>query len=125
MLEKMIVFLKKCFGKSADVSVKDEWVETPVVEKKNVKKSLLAKLESYLFTHYDFRFNVLTEQAEYAPVGQDTYQLVDQRVLNTLCIDARNQGINCWDKDVSRLLLSQKVPDFHPFQDYINNRTKI
>lgn len=121
MLEKMIVFLKKCFGKSGDVAVKNEWVEMPVAEKKNVKKSLLAKLESYLFAHYDFRFNVLTEQAEYAPVGQDTYQMVDQRVLNTLCIDARNQGINCWDKDVSRLLLSQKVPDFHPFQDYMSN----
>ena len=47
MLEKMIVFLKKCFGKSGDVAVKNEWVEMPVVEKKNVKKSLLAKLESF------------------------------------------------------------------------------
>lgn len=47
------------------------------------------------------------------------YQLVDQRGLNTLCIDARTQGINCWDKDVSRLLYSQKIADFHPFQNYV------
>ena len=122
MKEMIMKFWKKWFVKSGDLSVKDEWVETPVMaEKKNVKKSLLAKLESYLFAHYDFRFNVLTEQAEYAPVGQDTYQMVDQRVLNTLCIDARGQGINCWDKDVSRLLLSQKIKDFHPFLYYMDS----
>jgi predicted P-loop ATPase len=42
-------------------------------------------------------------------------------VLNTLCIDARGQGINCWDKDVSRLLLSQKIVDFHPFLYYMDS----
>ena len=121
-MKDMIVKLwKKWFGKIETESVQNNSVETPVVvEKKKVKKSLLTTLESYLFAHYDFRFNLLTEQPEYALKGQKQYQMVDQRVLNTLCIDARNQSINCWDKDVSRLLLSQKVPDFHPFQDYMS-----
>ena len=121
-MKDMIVKLwKKWFGKIETESVLNNSVETPVVvEKKKVKKSLLATLESYLFAHYDFRFNLLTEQPEYVLKGQKQYQMVDQRVLNTLCIDARNEGINCWDKDVSRLLLSQKVPDFHPFQDYMS-----
>ena len=46
---------------------------------------------------------------------------MDQRALNTLCIEARSQGINCWDKDVSRLMCSQKIADFHPFLAYMAN----
>ena len=83
--------------------------------------SLLDNLEACLFDRYDFRFNVLTEQTEYAPKGTSTYELVDQRVLNTLCLVARKNGINCWDKDVSRLLLSQEIADYHPFLDYMDN----
>ena len=63
-------------------------------------------MEIYLFKVYDFRFNVLTEQTEYRKKGESVFHLVDQRVLNTLCMKVRKQGINCWDKDVSRLLLS-------------------
>ena len=124
MLKKMVEILRMWFRKERVSVVENGVVETPpevveVQEEKVKKPSLLDKLETYLFTRYDFRFNVLTEQAEYAPIGQDTYRLVDQRVLNTLCIDARNQGINCWDKDVSRLLHSQKIKDFHPFLAYM------
>ena len=128
MLEKIIGIWKKWFGKSGvsvvQETISDSGLRSPEPSREgrmNRKRTLLDDLEAFLFARYDFRFNVLTEQAEYASVGTDTYQLVDQRVLNTLCINARNQGINCWDKDVSRLLLSQKVPDFHPFQDYMAN----
>lgn len=56
-----------------------------------------------------FRFNVLTEQAEYNPKGKATFKLVDQRTLNTLCIETRGQGINCCDKDVSRLMTATEI----------------
>jgi predicted P-loop ATPase len=52
-------------------------------------------------------------------MGEGKFMQVDQRVLNTLCIDARSQGVNCWDKDVSRLLHSQKMIDFHPFLTFM------
>lgn len=69
---------------------------------------MLQKLEDYLFETYNFRFNVLTEQTEYAPKGSAEYQQADQRVMNTLCIEARTQGINCWDKDISSFGISSK-----------------
>ena len=122
MLGKMIEFLKKWFAEKDVVKANQGTNETPT--KTGVKKqrcSLLEDLEAYLFAKYDFRFNVLTEQPEYALKGQKQYQLVDQRVLNTLCIDARNQGINCWDKDVYRLLHSQRIRDFHPFLYYMES----
>ena len=122
MMKKLMKILKKWFGKrNVEVSEK-QTVETPMkAEVKNKKNSLLESLEIYLFSHYDFRFNVLTEQTEYSPKNQADFNLVDQRTLNTLCIEARDQGINCWDKDVSRLMCSKKIANYHPFQDYLEH----
>lgn len=122
MMKKLMEILKKWFGKrNVEVSAK-QTVETPMkAEVKNKKNSLLESLENYLFSHYDFRFNVLTEQTEYSLKNQADFNLVDQRTLNTLCIEARDQGINCWDKDVSRLMCSKKIANYHPFQDYLEH----
>ena len=128
MLEKMKEFWKRWFGgKPVEMVVNEsmdalEKVEAKPAAGKEAKcgnTSLLDDLEACLFDRYDFRFNVLTEQTEYAPKGTSAYELVDQRVLNTFCLMARRNGINCWDKDVSRLLLSQAIADFHPFLDYM------
>ena len=87
---------------------------------KHEKKPMLQCLEDYLMARYEFRFNVLTEQVEYRPKEEKgAYRMVDQRVLNTFCIEAKTMGVNCWDRDVSRLLCSQKVEDYHPFLDYM------
>ena len=122
MFRKMMEIWRNWFGKSS-VSVVENAVQEAMEEKekKSPKQALLENLESFLFARYDFRFNVLTEQTEYRKKGEGAFLHVDQRVLNTLCIDARGQGINCWDKDVSRLLLSQKIADFHPFLTYMAN----
>ena len=122
MIRKLMIFLKEWLGKS--VVSNSEMMSVvdlnPVVEKQK-KSGLLQTLEDYLFSVYDFRFNVLTEQTEYAPKAKTDFRLVDQRVLNTLCMEARKQGINCWDKDVSRLLHSQKIADYHPFRYYMDS----
>lgn len=122
MMKKVMELWKKWFGKR-DVSVVENVAkEISIKTEKNARKSsLLEDLEIYLFKVYDFRFNVLTEQTEYRKKGESVFHLVDQRVLNTLCMKVRKQGINCWDKDVSRLLLSEQIPDFHPFSDYADS----
>ena len=122
MMKKVMELWKKWFGK-IDVSVVENVAkEISIKTEKNVRKSsLLEDLEIYLFKVYDFRFNVLTEQTEYRKKGESVFHLVDQRVLNTLCMKVRKQGINCWDKDVSRLLLSEQIPDFHPFTEYADS----
>ena len=120
MMKKLMEILKKWFGKKNVEASEKQTVETPMkAEVKTKKNSLLESLENYLFSHYDFRFNVLTEQTEYSLKNQADFNLVDQRTLNTLCIEARNQSINCWDKDVSRLMCSKKIANYHPFQDYL------
>ena len=126
MFEKMKEIWKKWFGKKGVETSLNETMDVSVKTREKAEttfknSSLLDNLEACLFDRYDFRFNVLTEQTEYAPKGTSTYELVDQRVLNTLCLVARKNGINCWDKDVSRLLLSQEIANYHPFLDYMDN----
>ena len=122
MIRNLMNFLKEWLRKSVVSNTETKPVVNlnPVVEKQK-KSGLLQTLEDYLFSVYDFRFNVLTEQTEYTPKSKTEYRLVDQRVLNTLCMEARKQGINCWDKDVSRLLHSQKIADYHPFRHYMDS----
>ena len=126
MFEKMKEIWKKWFGKKGVETSLNETMDVSAKTKEKTQttfknSSLLDNLEACLFDRFDFRFNVLTEQTEYAPKGTSIYELVDQRVLNTLCLVARKNGINCWDKDVSRLLLSQEIADYHPFLDYMDN----
>ena len=116
----MMDLLKKWLGKQGVETEEMVSVAPGMKAEKQVKKtSLLDDLEAFLFTRYDFRFNLLTEQTEYAVKGQAGYHLADQRALNTFCMEARREGINCWDKDVSRLLLSHKIADYHPFRHYM------
>lgn len=126
MFEKMKEIWKKWFGKKGVETSLNETMDVSAKTKEKTEttfknSSLFENLEACLFDRFDFRFNVLTEQTEYAPKGTSIYELVDQRVLNTLCLVARKNGINCWDKDVSRLLLSQEIADYHPFLDYMDN----
>ena len=121
MIKKMMDLLKKWFEKKNTTMTANETKETPVKkETKSRKSSLLEDLENYLFDNYDFRFNVLTEQTEFRKKSGNTFRIVDLRILNTFCMEARKQDINCWDKDVSRLLLSQEIADFHPFAHYVD-----
>lgn len=94
-----------------------ESVERETSRKKEDEMSV--QLEKFLKSEYDFRFNVLTEQAEMCRKGEAVYRPVNQRVANTLCLDVRDHGINCWDKDVTRLLNSERMADFHPFLAYM------
>lgn len=80
------------------------------------------KMEQYLLNRYHFRFNVLTEQTEYSKKGNGTpiYKVISQRTLNSLCLEARASHINCWDKDVSRFVNSEQMPDYHPLLSYMD-----
>lgn len=91
----------------------------PVLEGEKEDREVQGKLEKYLCKQYDFRYNLLTEQAEFSRKGEEHYRPAGQRALNTLCLEARDHGVNCWDKDVSRLLNSERFPDYHPFLTYM------
>lgn len=82
---------------------------------------MICRLEQFLKERYAFRFNQLTEETEFRRqrAVSGGFKPLGQRELNSLCIEARKQGINCWDRDVSRYVLSDDVPGYHPFRLYM------
>ena len=51
---------------------------------------------------------------------QTIYKVISKRTLKSLCLEARARHINCWDKDVSRFVNSEQMPDYHPLLSYMN-----
>ena len=69
-----------------------------------------------------FRYNLLTEETEFRPSGQREIPFcrIDKRELNTFCLEAQKEGINCWDKDLQRYIYSTQVESYHPFRLYMD-----
>lgn len=103
-----------------DKSVKQK---TPLSSGRNENPDeVLFSLETFLTENYEFRYNQLKDCTEFRK--QDTHDdfiRIDQRGMNTLCLEAKKQGINCWDRDVSRFVYSFQIPSYHPFQDYMKH----
>ena len=93
---------------------------TPTSKRSQTVKTLTEKIRTYLNNHFEFRYNLLTEQTEYRPLHTDitAFTGINQRELNTLCIQIRDYGINCWDRDLIRYINSSYIPSYHPFQLY-------
>lgn len=82
---------------------------------------LTQEVRAFLQEHYDFRYNLLTEETEFRPTSKPgvPFEPVGKRELNTFCMEAHDQGISCWDKDLSRYVYSTRIPAYHPFRLYI------
>lgn len=84
--------------------------------------SLTDRVNRFLQSAYDFRYNLLTEETEFRPAGKvgEGFSSVGKRELNTFCLEAHARGIACWDKDISRYLYSTCVSAYHPFLLYMD-----
>ena len=106
------------------VDIRKEQVTSQQAEKPSRTLGIIRQVSDFLTSRYYFRFNLLTEQTECAELDSDHYQKVDQRMLNTLSLDALEAGIDCWDRDVQRFVNSKKVAVYHPFTDYMKGLEK-
>jgi predicted P-loop ATPase len=57
---------------------------------------------------------------ECKPKNTTTYRMIDKRMMNTLCMEAMMNGVDCKDADVKRFLFSERIKTHHPFKDYID-----
>ena len=83
--------------------------------------NLESALGGFLAECYEFRFNVLTEVTEFrskSDKGNGTFQPATERDLNAICLEAHRHGIDCWDRDVARMVHSADVREYHPFRQY-------
>lgn len=80
-------------------------------------------LQDKLSERYEFRYNTLTGQVEYK-VKEDsinTFRILDKRMLFTLCLEMRELGVNCWDKDIQRYIFSSRINEYHPMREYFSS----
>ena len=91
---------------------------------KHTNKNPEVYLQKLLREHYDFRYNLITEQVEFRKktdgVEPPSFALLDKRQLNTLCLELLESNVRCWDKDVERFIYSTRIESYHPFQTYMN-----
>lgn len=80
------------------------------------------EVQDYILAHYDIHFNVLTSLPEFREKGSDRPFLVaDKREVNSLVLDLHEEGIDCCETDVRRLLHSDRISDFHPMLHYMDH----
>ena len=83
--------------------------------------NLESALSGFLAERYEFRFNVLTEATEFRHLsdeGNGTFRPATERDLNAICLEVHRHGIDCWDRDVARMVHSADVREYHPFRQY-------
>jgi len=82
---------------------------------------LIMKTENFMRTHYELRKNVLTGIAQYRNRASYNYGWSDitDDVRNTMTIQAQSEGIDSWDKDISRFLNSTLVSQYDPLADWL------
>ena len=64
---------------------------------------------------------MLTEATEFRHLsdeGNGTFRPATERDLNAICLEAHRHGIDCWDRDVARMVHSADVREYHPFRLY-------
>ena len=79
------------------------------------------QLIDLLEQRYAFRMNTVMGYAEYRQ--KEKWHLgwrpVDERIRNGLAMEARLAGLNVWDKDINRYLLSDMVRAYNPIEEYL------
>lgn len=101
-------------------------MKKPVAKEGDVGPSKLAKLhrdlKATLLDNYSFRYNLISEQTEFRNKAdkQTEFHAVTQRVLNSLSVAMQDKNIDCWDKDVKRIINSDFAEEYHPFLQYMD-----
>ena len=78
-------------------------------------------LIEFMEKHYAFRMNTIMGYVEYRSKDKWHYgwRPVDERVQNSMAMEARLAGLNVWDKDINRYLKSDRVHIYNPIVDYL------
>lgn len=85
--------------------------------------SLVMQLDEFMSRRYFFRMNEMSGEVEYLDrsVIQFVYKPYNQKVRNSICLEAQKEGLNVWDKDIDRYVYSDQIPSYHPIESYLAN----
>ena len=116
--------------------VKADKVEDEDAKYKKRSRNYLRPIDemtSWLLSHYEFRYNVITDVFEYrktAEEGDDdevyrtdekgSFAVIDKYAINSIAIEVQEAGIFVRDHFVERLIKSKYAKPYHPIRSYIN-----
>ena len=80
----------------------------------------------FMLRRYAFRYNEVLDLAEYCERKRfnNKYRPITERVINTIVLNAQEEGIDMRENDVKLYLKSDRVYTYNPFEDYLNNLDK-
>lgn len=86
-------------------------------------QTLVLQMEEFMKRRYEFRFNELKGEVEHRERHSFRFNFspVDERVLNSISLNAQAEGLAVWDRDIKRYVHSDKIPFYNPIDDYLNN----
>ena len=85
--------------------------------------SLVLRLDEFMNRRYFFRTNEMSGGVEYLDRSmiQFVYKPYTTKVRNSICLEAQQEWLNVWDKDIDRYVNSDRVPIYHPIDHFLGN----
>ena len=107
-------------------TIADSRQESPAVYSSVADESIgqqTRELIALLEKNYVFRMNKVMGYVEYRSKEKWHYgwQPVDERMQNSMAMEARLAGLNVWDKDINRFLKSNRVQLYDPIDEFLWN----
>lgn len=85
------------------------------------QQELEFRTEEFMQRRYEFRFNTMTTMTVYRERNAFCFYFrpLTNRVRNSIAMNARQEGLNLWDRDVIRYLDSDRIPLYNPIEDFL------
>lgn len=94
-------------------------------EKRNKKMNIIDRIQEELAQRYRFRYNLVMDCVEFRRRRSSRpFRMLEKKMENTMWCELQRKGINCQLKTMRAVLLSDFVPDYHPFREYFGNLPK-
>lgn len=122
----MMHYYRQADEQTVRATLRNIYQENKGFGKKNVltpEQRMAMKLEEFMERRYEFRYNQLMNDLEYRQRDSIHFYFnpMDQRARNSVAMDALQEGIRVWDRDVNRYLSSNRVPLYNPVEEYLCN----
>ncbi len=89
----------------------------------NASQRLSLQLKEFMQRRYEFRRNEVKKEVEYRE--KSSYQFgfapVTDESLNTFSLQAHQEGLNFWDRDIKRYVYSNYVSSYNPIDYYLDH----
>ncbi len=79
------------------------------------------RTEEFMKRRYEFRHNTMLRTVEYRERNsfQFRFHPINERVLNSIALNAMKENLELWDRDVRRYIHSDRVPVYSPVTDWL------